>query len=98
MAVGTASVGCIDSVDTAIKDASTRIDLFGVGGIRRRELGGDGKAPRAKHAFEPPRRAVPGKDRERLPRLRLISEDHLAPQPSHALLAARTMRRSSADR
>ena len=61
VAVGAAAVGGVDRVDVAVEHAGAPIDLVGIGGIRRVELGGHGEPAGAQHALEPPAGEWPGR-------------------------------------
>ena len=79
VAVRAAAVGGIDRIDIAVENPRPLVHFLRVGGIRRRQLGGDREAARAQHALEAPRRGMPGQDGQRIARNRFVLELHGAP-------------------
>ena len=92
VAVGAAAVRCVDRVDVAVEHARAAIDVLGIGGIGRVELGGDGECSGAQHALEAAGRRVSRQDRQRIARHRLVVEVHAA---SVAFRARREPRRAA---
>ncbi len=79
VAIGAAAVGGVDRVDVAVEHAGAAVDVFGIGGIRRVELGRHGEGAGAQHALEAAGRRVARQDRQRIAGHRLVFEDHCVP-------------------
>ncbi len=76
MAIGAAAVGRVDRVGIAVEYAGAAVDLVGIRGIRRGELGGHREPARAQHALEAAGRYVAGQDRQRIAGNRFVLEFH----------------------
>ena len=61
VAVGAAAVGGVDRIDVAVEHPRALVHILRIGGIRRRQLGGDREAARAQHALEAAGGGMPGR-------------------------------------
>ncbi len=79
VAVRAAAVGRVDRIDIAVENSCPFVHVLRVGGIRRREFGGDRKTARAQHPFEPSRGGMAGQDGQRIAGDRFVLESHGVP-------------------
>ena len=79
VAIGAAAVGSVDCIDIAVEHACALVDIFWIGGVRRRKLGGHGEPSCPQHALETAGRGVPGQNRQRVAGHRLVFEFHAVP-------------------